>query len=117
MAAPRRWFVYDYWLQDGRKPDFAQAVEIHKKPGYDPRELLFDPRGGKRRAGIALLRKKLGLRYLLNPCPLDDTLVRGSHGRPPADPADGAIIIGPAQWRRDEWHQTDIASLIRLALL
>ena len=117
MAAPKRWFVYDYWLQHGRKPDFAQAVEIHKKPGYDPRELFFDPQGGKRRAGLALLRKKLGLRYLLNPCPLDDTLVRGSHGRAPADPADGALIIGPRAWQRDQWHQTDVAALIRQAFV
>ncbi len=112
IAAEKRWFVYDYWLQEDRKPDFAQAVEIHKKPGYDPRELLFDPHGGKRRAGLALLRKKLGLRYLLNPCPLDDTLVRGSHGRPPADPRDGPLIIGPAAVRRDGWHQTDVAAAI-----
>ncbi len=111
ISAPRRWFVYDYWLQADRRPDFAQAVEIHKKPGYDPRELLFDPKGGKRRAGMALLRKKLGFRYLLDPCPLDDTLIRGSHGRAPADPLDGPVIIGPRSLARDSWHQTDVASI------
>ena len=116
VSAAKRWFVYDYWLQDCRKPDFAHAVEIHKKPGYDPRELLFDPNGGKRRAGLALLRKKLGMRYNLNPCPLDDTLVRGSHGRPPADPQDGPIVIGDRAWRRDGWHQTDVAGVIASCL-
>ena len=116
IAAARRWFTYDYWLQDCRKPDFAQAVEIHKKPGYDPRELLFDPRGGKRRAGLALLRKKLGMRYLLNPCPLDDTLVRGSHGRAPADPLDGPLVIGANAWERDSWNQVDIAGVIAAEL-
>lgn len=116
VSAPQRWFAYDYWLQDSRKPDFAQAVEIHKKPGYDPRELLFDVHGGKRRAGLALLRKKLGLRYLLNPCTLDDTLVRGSHGRLPADPLDGPLVIGPRAWQRDTWQQTDIAGVIAGAL-
>ena len=112
IAAPRRWLVYDYWLQDDRKPDFAKAVEIHKKPGYDPRELLFDPHGGKRRAGLALLRKKLGMRYLLDPCPLDDTLVRGSHGRAPADPLDGPLVIGAKSWARDSWSQLDLAGVI-----
>lgn len=116
LTAAKRWFAYDYWLQDSRKPDFAQAVEIHKKPGYDPRELLFDVHGGKRRAAVALLRKKLGMRYLLNPCTLDDTLVGGSHGRLPTDPLDGPIIIGPRQWQRDAWMHTDIAGVIRSEL-
>ena len=115
VSAPRRWFTYDYWLQDSRKPDFAHAVEIHKKPGYDPRELLFDPAGGKRRAGLALLRKKLGLRYVLNPCSLDDSLVKGSHGRVPADPLDGPIVIGPREFQKDTWKQTDIAKILSVA--
>lgn len=110
LAAPGAWFVYDYWLDDAVRPDFARCVEIHKKPGYDPRELLFDPRGGKRRAGVALLRKLLGMRYLMDPVPLDAGLVRGTHGRPPARAEDGPLIIGsdPA-WRRDGWRMTDLA--------
>ncbi len=114
LAAPGHWFAHDYWVDPALAPDFAQAVEIHKKPGYDPRELLFDPAGGKRRAGVALMRKMLGLRYNLNPCPSDDALVRGSHGRPPADPLDGPILIGsdPAS-ARDRCHQTEVAALIR----
>ena len=116
VSAARRWFTYDYWLDDAAKPDFAQAVEIHKKPGYDPRELLFDPQGGKRRAGLALLRKKLGLRYLLNPCPLDDRLIKGSHGRAPDDVLDGPLVIGPRRYQRETWHHTDIASVIASAV-
>ncbi len=116
ISAASRWFTYDYWLDDTQKPDFAQAVEIHKKPGYDPRELLFDPRGGKRRAGLALLRKKLGLRYLLNPCPLDDRLIKGSHGRAPADALDGPLVIGARSWQRDTWHHIDIAGVIAKAV-
>lgn len=117
MAAPGWWFAHDYWRDDRHRPDFAQAVEIHKKPGYDPRELLFDPHGGKLRAGLALLRKKLGLRYNLNPCPLDTALVKGSHGRPAAEPLDGPVLICDRRdLERDGWHQTDIAGLIRTCL-
>jgi predicted AlkP superfamily pyrophosphatase or phosphodiesterase len=109
IAASGAWFTYDYWLDDALKPDFAQCVEIHKKPGYDPRELLFDPAGGKMRAGFALLKKKLGLRYLMNAVPLDTSLVKGSHGRLAAQPADGPIFISSdPNWARDNWSMLDI---------
>jgi hypothetical protein len=93
-------------------------VEIHKKPGYDPRELFFDPEGGKFRAARALLRKKLGLRYVLDPCSLDPKLVRGSHGLEPLCPEDGAILIGCDSTLAPKTppHHRDIASLIRRAL-
>ena len=38
-----RWFSYYYWLDDKRAPDYAKTVDIHRKPGYDPVELFFDP--------------------------------------------------------------------------
>ena len=43
VAEPDAWFTYYYWLDDDRAPDFARGVEIHRKPGYDPAELFFDP--------------------------------------------------------------------------
>ncbi len=43
VAEPDAWFTYYYWLDDANAPDFAKAVEIHKKPGYDPAELFLDP--------------------------------------------------------------------------
>ena len=43
VAEPDAWFTYYYWLDDARAPDFARLVEIHRKPGYDPAELFFDP--------------------------------------------------------------------------
>ena len=43
VAEPDAWFTYYYWLDDARAPDFARCVEIHRKPGYDPAELFFDP--------------------------------------------------------------------------
>ena len=43
IAEPDAWFTYYYWLDDARAPDFARTVDIHRKPGYDPVELLLDP--------------------------------------------------------------------------
>ncbi|MBE7210656.1 MAG: alkaline phosphatase family protein, partial [Gluconacetobacter diazotrophicus] len=95
VADARSWFAYYYWLDDARAPDFARTIEIHRKPGYDPAELFVDPRlrwPAGRVAGF-LLKKRLGLRALLDVIPLDATLVRGSHGRVPDDPADGPVLL------------------------
>jgi predicted AlkP superfamily pyrophosphatase or phosphodiesterase len=117
VCAPGAWFAYDYWLADEARPDFARCVEIHKKPGYDPRELFFDPRGGKARAAMALLRKKLGLRYVMDPVPLDAALVRGSHGRAPARPEDGPILISSDRsLARDDWSMLDVYPMLLRAL-
>jgi len=117
LAAPGAWFQYDYWLDDARRPDFANSVEIHKKPGYDPRELFFDPAGGKRRAAVALLRKKLGLRYVMNPVPLDPSLVKGSHGRPASAPGCGPVVIADEADALDGVaHQRDVAGAIERIL-
>jgi predicted AlkP superfamily pyrophosphatase or phosphodiesterase len=118
LAEPGWWFAFDYWLEDSLKPDFAHSVEIHKKPGYDPRELFFDPKGGKVRAAVALLRKKLGLRYVLNPCSLDHTLVRGSHGLAPTSEEDGPVLIGSDKGLASKTprHHRDVALLIKQAL-
>ncbi len=43
IAEPGAWFTYYYWLDDARAPDFARTVDIHRKPGYDPVELLRRP--------------------------------------------------------------------------
>jgi predicted AlkP superfamily pyrophosphatase or phosphodiesterase len=77
------WFTYYYWLDDARAPDFARTVDIHKKPGYDPVELFLDPALAfpKLSVGWRLLKKKLGLRTLMDVIPLDAALVKGSHGR------------------------------------
>ena len=94
VARPRAWFTYYYWLDDDAAPDFAPTVDIHRKPGYDPCELFVDPALALPRLRVArrLLRKKLGLRYLMDVVPLDATLVGGSHGRPPDDPLDGPLF-------------------------
>ena len=83
VAGPRHWFSYDYWLDDNKAPDFARTVDIHRKPGYDPLELFVDPaiRFPKLSIGWRLLKRKAGLRTLLDVIPLETSLVRGSHGR------------------------------------
>ena len=54
------WFAHDWWHNDAEKPRWQFSVDIHRKPGYDPRELFFDP-----------VRKCIAQ---------DTTLVKGSHG-------------------------------------
>ena len=95
VAAPDRWFTYYYWLDDGKMPDFARTVDIHRKPGYDPVELFLDPTIPLPAARIAwtLAKKKLGFRTLLDVIGTDASLVRGSHGRLPATPAEGPVFL------------------------
>jgi hypothetical protein len=87
IARPDSWFTYYYWLDDDRAPDFARTVEIHRKPGYDPVELFLDPALRLPALTVAwkLARRQLGFRTLLDVIPLDASLVKGSHGRRPAD--------------------------------
>jgi hypothetical protein len=56
------WLAYYWWFDDALAPPFARTVDIHRKPGYDPVELFFDPAT----KGI----------------PLNAALVKGSHGVP-----------------------------------
>jgi predicted AlkP superfamily pyrophosphatase or phosphodiesterase len=95
VAEPDAWFTYYYWLDDARAPDFAQLVEIHRKPGYDPAELFLDPGDPyvRVRAAAALARKKLGLRHRMAVVPLDPSPVRGTHGRLPASEDDGPLLL------------------------
>jgi predicted AlkP superfamily pyrophosphatase or phosphodiesterase len=90
------WFAYPYWLDDRAAPDFARTVDIHRKPGYDPCELFFDPAlfWPKGRAIARLVQKKLGFRSRFDVIPLDPSLVRGSHGAPASRPEDRPILIG-----------------------
>jgi predicted AlkP superfamily pyrophosphatase or phosphodiesterase len=96
ISLPDRWFSYYYWLDDDRAPDFARTVDIHRKPGYDPVELFVDPalRVPHLAVGWRLLKRKLGLRTLLDVIsPKDTQLVKGSHGRITDDPDHGPLVI------------------------
>jgi predicted AlkP superfamily pyrophosphatase or phosphodiesterase len=96
LAEPDAWFAYPFWLDDARAPDYARTVDIHRKPGYDPCELFFDPGlpWGKGRAIRRLLQKKLGFRTLFDVVPLDPGLVRGSHGLRAGAAEDRPVLIG-----------------------
>jgi len=112
-----RWFSYYYWLDDARAPDYARTVDIHRKPGYDPVELFFDPalKYPMVSAGSRLVRRKLGFRTLLDVISLKDTqLVKGSHGRPTDDPAHGPIVISSNAdlLPEDQVSSTDFKELV-----
>ncbi len=95
LLAPKgRWFSYPYWLDDARAPDFARTVDIHRKPGYDPCELIRDPAVGGLSLAWMIAKRRLGLRSLLRVTPLDTSRVKGSHGRLPEDPEEGPLLIG-----------------------
>ena len=112
VAPENAWFSYYYWLDDTRAPDFARTVDIHRKPGYDPVELFLDPNIPLPKLKIAwrLLQKQLGFRMLLDVVPLDATLVKGSHGRRPADKKDWPVFITerPELLGAQEIESTDV---------
>ena len=116
LAAPPAWFTYYYWLDDAKAPDFARTVDIHRKPGYDPVELFFDPRLGFPRLTAArkLMARKLGFRVLMDLIPLDAGLVRGSHGSAPASPQDAPVCLSSRDdlITADHLAPTDICQLI-----
>jgi predicted AlkP superfamily pyrophosphatase or phosphodiesterase len=62
VSEPSSWQAYYWWLDDHRAPAFARTVDIHRKPGYDPVELHFDP--------------------VSRSIPMDATRIGGSHGVP-----------------------------------
>ena len=96
VAEENAWFTYYYWEDDAVAPDFARCIDIHRKPGYDPVELFIDPALSFPKGKIAgfLLKKKLGMRALLDVIPLDDSLVKGSHGRDKVPESEQPVFIG-----------------------
>jgi len=82
FAKSNAWFTYYFWTNNKSAPDYARTVDIHRKPGFDPVELFYDPaiRALPLSIGWKLLKKKLGFRQLMDVISLDATLVKGSHG-------------------------------------
>lgn len=80
VAAPGTWFAYPWWEEASQAPDYADHVDIHNKPGFDPCELFF----GR------------------NPfrCGTDSGRVRGTHGRDDAPVAYASTLPGiPGSFR------------------
>jgi hypothetical protein len=118
LAKPDAWFAYRFWLDD-RPPDYARTVDIHRKPGYDPCELFFDPALAlpKLRVLRRLMAKKLGFRTLFDVIPLDTSLVRGSHGLPVPDPLDKPVMVGDGPPPSEAIvHQCAVRDLVLQAL-
>ncbi len=120
VAQENAWFTYYYWQDDSRAPDFARCVDIHRKPGYDPVELFLDPQRKLVKGRIAwrLAKKKLGFRMLMDVIPLDASLVKGSHGARPADPAEYPVIIAEDKdlLTGVELHSTEVFGVLKQAL-
>ncbi len=83
VSTPNSWQAYYWWLDDKHAPAYARTVDIHRKPGYDPVELFFDP--------------------ATRSIPLDASLVKGSHGAPAVTAEmQGALICSRANLNVDE---------------
>ncbi|MCA9423883.1 MAG: alkaline phosphatase family protein, partial [Candidatus Omnitrophica bacterium] len=94
--------------------------DIHRKPGYDPLELYIDPeiRLPWLKIGGYLLKKKLGLRGLLEVIPLDPSLLKGSHGRAIENPELHPVLIGDKEILppKDAVHCTEIKEIVLKSL-
>jgi predicted AlkP superfamily pyrophosphatase or phosphodiesterase len=76
-----KWFSYYWWNDESLAPDFARKVDIHRKPGYDPVELFAD--------------------HKTRSIPLDPSLVKGSHGRPPDLQTDEGLAFYASNKKND----------------
>lgn len=118
IAAPGAWFTYYFWLDDDLAPDYARTVDIHRKPGYDPVELLVDPdlKFPKLRIARRLAQKLLGFRYYMDVISLDASLVKGSHGRLPTpgkeDSEAPVLISSSRKIERDDIPLTMVKQMV-----
>ena len=114
LSKPDAWFAYPFWLDHRLAPDYARAVAIHAKPGFDPCELFFDPKlwFPKLHAARRLVQKKLGFRMTMDVVPLDASIVRGSHGLAAADPGDRPILIGHGEKPGESVPMTAVRNLL-----
>lgn len=117
LAERDAWFAYPFWVEGRGEPDFARTIDIHRKPGYDPCELFWDPQlvWPKGRAIRRLIQKKLGFRTLFDVVPVDAMLVRGSHGL--ATESDRPLLIGDGAAPGEGLSLADVRDLVLRALL
>ena len=94
VSVPNSWQAYYWWLSDEKAPGFARTVDIHRKPGYDPVELHFDP--------------------TTKSIPLDATLIKGSHGAPAVDRSQRSVILAsePVAFPPPPVADTDVFGIV-----
>lgn len=94
VSTPDSWQAYYWWFSEDAAPPFARRVDIHRKPGYDPVELHFDPAS----RGI----------------PLDATLIKGSHGAPAQDPSQRTVLVAsePGLFPAETLADTDVFQIV-----
>ncbi len=94
VSEPTSWQAYYWWNDDAAAPTFARTVDIHRKPGYDPVELFFDP--------------------VTKGIPLNASLVKGSHGAPPIDPSQRGVLLSSDRgvFVEGPTADTDVADIV-----
>lgn len=94
VSTPNSWQAYYWWLSDEHAPAYARTVDIHRKPGYDPVEMYWDPD--------------------VKGIPLDATLVQGSHGAPATDPAQRGVLLSSERgvFVERPLADTDVADIV-----
>ena len=94
VSEPSSWQAYYWWTDDAQAPAFARTVDIHRKPGYDPLEMFFDP--------------------VAKGIPLDAALVKGSHGAPAIDPAQRGVLLSSVRgvFVEGPTADTDVADVV-----
>ena len=104
LPEPGAWFAYPWWSDAAEAPDYARTVDIHRKPGYDPCELLRDAGPLRTASKVAwfMLRKSLGFRAMLRCTPLDATLVKGTHGRVDLAPELEPVLLAEGDFLPDQ---------------
>lgn len=94
VSEPQSWQAYYWWLSDDRAPRFARTVDIHRKPGYDPVELFWDP--------------------VANGVPLDASRIKGSHGAPADDESQRTVLLAsqPTLFHGPSLKDTDVFNIV-----
>jgi predicted AlkP superfamily pyrophosphatase or phosphodiesterase len=94
ISTPDSWQAYYWWTDDARAPTYARTVDIHRKPGYDPVELDFDP--------------------VTKSIPLDASLIKGSHGAPAREAWQRGVILTsqPGTLEGPPMSDTDVFELV-----
>jgi hypothetical protein len=94
ISTPNSWQAYYWWTDDARAPKYARTVDIHRKPGYDPVELHFDP--------------------ATKSIPLDARLIKGSHGAPAREEWQRGVILTsqPGTLEGPPMSDTDVFELV-----